>query len=337
MRFCRSSMLSCGRAFVLLHGPVGSGKSALAREAAEWLTLTGMFDELRILSMREGERELSLALEECELLSDSRRRIMVLDDADRVPDPGPGVERVESRQLAERLLELAAAGVGVILTTRDQHVFEGLLAREPRVESILVEGLRFIDAHVLAGRVLRSSGIGLETISLRDLRGLLRQLQCHPLSIEQVLPLLRAHPIGMVCAELHSLLAEFLCSKNASPASRPLAAIEGCLRDLDDDLGERVQRLAVFEDGSSEEIIQDVCALAPHQWRVVRAGLEQAGLATVVTTQPGTPAQFLRLHHALILCCRRVSSRPEFSGPAAWRRIAGGTRQACPPLRRAGD
>ena len=205
--------LTRGR-LVYIHGPAGSGKSAVAREAAGWLVRTGFCAAACPVSFGQGGDAASLiralagalqavdrkldpddppaALERLSKAMTKRPVLVVADDLEGLATGGLVPADPATRAgLWDTLLELPRLGCGALLVGRDRSLGDARLAPGRRTAHLPVAGLDPPDALALADRILGDMAIDRSRIPFRELQALLSRLGHSPLAIQLVLPMVR--------------------------------------------------------------------------------------------------------------------------------------------------
>ena len=200
---------------VVIHGFGGIGKTALAREAADWLTRTKMFSGACFVSFEHGGDAAMLlrtigsflgiydgqynpydhpsSLARLVPVLKEKRMLLIADNLESIlPHGETPLERALRIQLWDVLLALGQMGVGVLLTSRDTNFDDRRLAPGGRVVHLQLGGLDPGDAYTFACHLMNDLGISPEHAPYVELRALLLQLDHHPFSIQLVLPTLRS-------------------------------------------------------------------------------------------------------------------------------------------------
>lgn len=308
---------------VVIHGFGGVGKTALAREAADWLTRTNMYEDACFVSFEHGgDAAMLLSVLGTSLNvydghydpSDTKaalaklipalkeQRVLVISDNMESILPG-GVAPLEAGTRSELwnvLLALANAGAGILLTGRDATFGDAQLAPGNRIAYLALRGLHPEDAYALASRLLADQGINRVHIPYGELRILLEQLDYHPLAIQLVLPTLRELSLGTIMTNFATLLSKFVDDTETGHNRSLLASLEYSLQRLSKEQKELLTRLAPFEGGAYEEVLLTVVGIPEADWVQLRVALEQAALLTVERVHEFVAAPFLHFHPVLI-------------------------------------
>ena len=308
---------------VVIHGFGGIGKTALTREAADWLTLTKMYGGACFVSFEHGgdaavllsalgnfagvydgnynPNDTKSALAR---LKPALKRKPILVIADNLESILPGgeapLEASLRTQLWDVLLELENMGAGVLLTSRDSNFGDGRLAPGKGVADLPLGGLYPEDAYALASRLLDDLGIDRARAPYAELRELLKQLDYHPLAIQLVLPALRETSLSLtkIKADFSSLLPRFTDDTGTGRNRSLLASLDYSLRRLSEAQRALLPRLALFEGGASEDDLLAITEIPEPEWAMLRQALEQAALLNSEHVEYFT-APFLHFHPVL--------------------------------------
>jgi len=312
---------------VLLHAMGGMGKTALAREAALWWTLTGLFpDGACFLSFEQGAgadvivRVLGTSLEgtafealpaaeqqrRARQLFDQRRILLVWDSFESVlpafqPGGGAALYSAEERgrifDLFRDLTENARGEGRLLITCRPE---ESGLAGARRLE---LGGLARPDSLHLLARVLAVHGVELSDprLSREGLEALLGMLADHPLSIELVGPHLkdRALTPERIVAEFGQLLERFRGDAETERNRSLLSSLEFSTRRLSEETRAALPWLALFRGGVFEGNLLKVSGLDPERWELPRGELERTALVRVEREILLAGRPYLRFHPTL--------------------------------------
>jgi tetratricopeptide (TPR) repeat protein len=317
------------RRIVVLHGFGGEGKTALASEAARWLTRTGAFERAIFLSFEAGgEAEWAVtqmgrllrgddfsALSPADQLATLKQALgehstlIVWDNLESVL---PGWQAELPAEALEELLGLGAdlAGSGptrLLITTRDPDLPYPAYVPSRRMARLPLGGLIPSEALAFAGEVLDT--LGHERPERPDLERLLDYLGGHPLSIQLTMPHLQEfdNNVETVIARFDKLYSGFTEGKARERHESLDVSLAFSLDRLSKATRERLLSLGVFEGGASEVQILQVTGLKPSEWREIRAELERAGLLTPeeempfgIDTEEGRfGGRYLRFHPTL--------------------------------------
>lgn len=311
---------------IVLHAMGGMGKTALATEAADWWTRSGLFrDGACFLSFEQfanADRVVQvlgtyLAGPRFEQLPgvEQRRRaielfqqnavLMVWDNFesalpqfnDGATEHGSPYTDEERRRLAELFQDLTTGpGKGCLLVTcrPGDTGLPGALRYE-------LHGLARADSLWLLSSILRRDGLTLDDprLSRDKLEPLLNDLADHPLSLELVGPHLRTLTPEAIRADFGKLLAKF---EQEAPEGRNqslLASLEFSRRHLSPAAREALPWIGLFSGGVFEDNLLDVSQLAPENWERVRRELQSIALLRAEDDLQIAGRPFLRFHPTL--------------------------------------
>ena len=317
---------------IVLHAMGGMGKTALATEAADWWTRSGLFrDGACFVSFEQftsAERVVQVlgcyvAGETFNQLpaSEQRRRaiefmqqralLMVWDNYesalpqfnDGAAAHGSPYDDEERASLASLFRDLTTGpGKGAVLVTC-RPGDAGL----PGARRHELHGLARADSLWLLAELLQRHDLKLSDPRLtRDkLDPLLRDLADHPLSLELVGPHLKTLTPEAIRADFAQLLTGFEQQAPLGPDGKAgrnsslLASLEFSRRHLSAEAREALPWLGLFSGGVFEDNLLDVSDITPEAWAPIRSELQ--GIALVRTEDeiqiPGRP--FLRFHPTL--------------------------------------
>ncbi len=307
---------------VVISGFGGVGKTALVREAADWLTRTGMYAGACFVSFEHGGEASVLlsalgsylgvydgnynpnapqaALARLKPTLKDRPTLVLADNLESVLPGGEApLEIAARRQLWDVLLELAKLHTGVLLTTRDTAFGDGRLAPGNKVAYLPLRGLYPEDAYTLATRLLTDLDIPRTRAPYAELRDLLAELDHHPLSIQLVLPALRSIPLTTIRAEFAALLPNFKDDTETGHNSSLLASLDYSLQRLSEAQRALLPRLALFEGGTNEDDLLAITEISEGTWLPLRQALEQAALVMAEQIHEEIEPLFLRFHPVL--------------------------------------
>ena len=339
----RLERLFAQRRIVVLHAFGGQGKTALASEAADWLTRTGRFARAVFLSFEQGGAadwaltqlgRLLLgndfsSLAEADRLPALQRALaaaptlLIWDNFESVL---PGAHAALPPQDLDALLSLGAALVSstndyptkdspttrLLITTRDPDLPHDAFRPGATTALLPLEGLTKWEALDLAGAVLDAQNA--PRPPRLDLERLLDFLGGHPLSIQLVTPHLREYPdVQTVIERFETLYPGFTRGEAKARDESLEVSLRFSLDRLSAEARARVAALGVFEGGALEFVILMVTGLKPSEWLPARAELVRAGLATVEMESPFSintaegkfSGHFLRFHPTLTPALRR--------------------------------
>ncbi len=307
---------------VVMYGFGGVGKTALVREAADWLTRTGMYAGACFVSFEHGGDAATLlsalgtylgvydghynpndraaALARLKPALKEKPTLVIADNLESILPGGEApVEAAVRTQLWDALLELAKLGAGVLLTTRDTNFGDGRLSPGKQVAHLALGGLYAEDAYTLASRLLVDLQINRARAPYADLRDLLQHLDHHPLAIQLVLPALRTISLATIHADFANLLPNFKDDTATGRNRSLLASLDYSLQRLSEEQRELLPRLALFEGGASEARLLAITEIPESEWGTLRQALEQAALLTAEHIHDNVSVPFLRFHPVL--------------------------------------
>ncbi len=313
---------------VVIHGFGGMGKTALAREAAEWFTRTHMYDGACFVSFEQGgdvttvlstlgnylnvydgnyhPSEVKAALARLQPVLQTKRILVIADNLESILPPGEApLEPADRALLWDVLLNLAKMGAGMVLTSRDITFGDGRLAPGNQTVHHTLQGLQPDDAYALASRVLSDLGIDHARAPYGELRELLALLDHHPLAIQLVLPALRDHSLATIRAEFAQLLPTFVDDTATGRNRSLLASLDYSLRRLSGEQRAFLSRLALFEGGASEDDLLVIAQIPEAAWASLRPALEQAALLVAEQVHEEIAVPFLHFHPVLLPSLRQ--------------------------------
>ncbi|MEW5720516.1 MAG: CHAT domain-containing protein, partial [Chloroflexota bacterium] len=299
---------------VVMHGFGGIGKTALAREAALWLTRTGMFDGGAVfVSFENGgdEDQAILAIgnfiegaefsqkspqERLALVEDYLKEhptLVVWDNFESVFD-----DAVTAPALRAGILKLGArwaelrGGSRVLITTRQEDIEIPLAAK------VELGGFAPRDALDFAATILGKEGIDRATLDRDALARLMELLGNHALSLALVLPKLKAMMLGKMLDEFEELLPGFKTGEGKKRDESLQVSLEFSLRRLGDETRRLLPALAVFQGGALEPNILLVTQIPEETWRAIRPELTRAALINTEDLA-GWGVPFIHFHPTL--------------------------------------
>lgn len=282
---------------VVIHGFGGIGKTALAREAADWLTRTKMFSGACFVSFEHGGDAAMLlrtigsflgiydgqynpydhpsSLARLVPVLKEKRMLLIADNLESIlPHGETPLERALRIQLWDVLLALGQMGVGVLLTSRDTNFDDRRLAPGGRVVHLQLGGLDPGDAYTFACHLINDLGISPEHAPYVELRALLLQLDHHPFSIQLVLPTLRSLSLSKISIEFAELLPMFTDNTTMGRNSSLLASIEYAVQRLSKAQSACLPRLALFKGGANKDMLLKITEIAEVEWSNLQPALE---------------------------------------------------------------
>jgi hypothetical protein len=184
---------------VVVHGFGGMGKTAIAREAADWLTRTGMYQAACFVSFEHGgdaamllsalghrlgvdfdSRETDAALGRLRVALKQRPTLVMADNLESILPGGEApLDAAARTELWDVLLQLGKAGAGVILTSRDAAFGDGRMMHGKEVKHLPpppdgpLRGLHPEDGYALAVQLFKDLDIPQSRAPYPKLRDLL--------------------------------------------------------------------------------------------------------------------------------------------------------------------
>ncbi len=283
---------------VVMYAPGGSGKTALAREAAYWWTRTGLFPDGAVFASFERTQspeavltEVGQALEGEKFLQrkdprkglvgllKKRRLLVIWDNYESVLPAFRGGEATPP-EFAELAREWTAGGSRLLVTSRDGEV--GLEGAWPFAlgELSLPEGL------LLLVRYLERLGADRQErvqrgLTVEALGALVERLGGHPLALELMTPFVRGRGVAAVLEELGPLLAQAAQTHGEGRNRSLWASLHFSIRHLSEATRAALPAVALLAGGCLENMAPMVTGLEAAAWATVRAELERTGLVRV--------------------------------------------------------
>jgi tetratricopeptide (TPR) repeat protein len=315
---------------VVLHAMGGMGKTALAREAAAWLTVpAGMFPDGACFVSFEHAGGAQRAMQvlggyfegvefERRSAEEQRRRarelfqeksvLMVWDNFDSVLPQFQEGEAVppygdeERAEIRARFEEWTADENGkgrLLVTCRPEETGLG------GVVNVALGGLARADALGLLYEIMQKEGV--MGYNREELVELLRVLEMHPLSIELVGPHLAKTRPAEIVEDFEGLLDECEDETAAEGRNRSLrASLEFSLKRLSQEAREAVGWLGLFRGGVFEDNLLDVSEIEPGTWDKIRGELVRTALIEVDRELLLADKPYLRFHPTLPHATRKA-------------------------------
>jgi len=282
---------------VVVHAPGGMGKTALAREAAQWWVRTGFFFDGAVFVSLEGnpspERLAALVgealagiefhqkKEGASWLEDQlqRRRLLLVWDNYESVLTAFNAGRPAPPGFAELARRWTAGGSRLLVTCRSAEV--GFEARPfPLGELNCVEGLMLLVGYLDrlgVGRREREklgwTGEALEPLVVRT--------GGHPLALELLAPQVAKLGPEQVAAELSERLAAAKQDSGEGRNRSLAASLDFSVRHLSAEARAALPAVALLAGGCPERMAQDVVGLEAEVWAAVCEELEATGLVRV--------------------------------------------------------
>ena len=308
---------------VVIYGFGGMGKTALAREAADWLTrtkmyqgacfvsfehrgdaatlLSGLGNYLNVYDGHYDPNEAKEALARLKPVLENKPFLVIADNLESILPGGDAVlEPAERTTLWNVLLDIAKMGAGILLTSRNTAFGDGRLAPGNLTAHLLLQGLHPNDSYALASQALSDLGIDRAQAPYGELRALLAQLDHHPLAIQVVLPALRERSLTTIRTQFTELLPTFSDDTTTGRNRSLLASLDYSLQRLNPEQRSLLSHLAIFEGGADEASLLAITQIPAEEWATLRSSLEQAALLTAEQVHQGITATFLHFHPVLV-------------------------------------
>jgi tetratricopeptide (TPR) repeat protein len=311
---------------IVLNGPGGQGKTALAAEAADWLQRTRMFGRVCFISfatfrgadpLGHAVAALANALDETLFNAKAvtaaleRRPVLVVLDNFEAIETGPLQSLIRDESLKEALDAAAgwseAGASRVLITTSGTRLRSQL--RHPKwnpevsesCRDLPLQGLAEADAIALSQAISVPPPDPSRTLPAREeLRGLFIRVGFHPLAVSILSREAKTRSIAELAARLDALLIE----NEGDPL---LAAVTLAVEKCGAKPAGMLPCLGVFQGGAFEDAVIGICDFEAEAWQILRRALEQAGIVRAESL-PGIDTPFLRFHPAL--------------APALWSKLA---------------
>jgi len=279
---------------VVLAGPGGMGKTALAREAAHWWTRTGWFEAAIFVSF-EGRpsaqkvvHEVGLALEGTDFYKQAEpagwvaehlaqhRLLLVWDNFESVL-PAFQNGKPMPPELAELAERWTKGETRILVTSRAAEV------PLPGAHPVNLWSLSEPEALGLLARLLDKLGKGrTERAELgwdaETLQPLIAAAGGHPLALELLSPYLEQFSPEEVAADLGPLLAKAEQEQEEGRNRSLWASLEFSIRHLSAQAREALPAVALMAGGCMDAMARDVAGLDDAAWRQVRGELERTGM-----------------------------------------------------------
>jgi tetratricopeptide (TPR) repeat protein len=302
---------------VVVNGFGGEGKTYLAQEAGRWLQRTSMFKRVCFVSYAgfQGSDPVGLAVSTLgstlgENLLDTKAAaaalkktptLLILDNLEAL-----GGEAL--KELLDATIGWSEAGTSrLLITTRaDDLHHPGFPTKESNLcRYLLLGGLGEEDALDWFQALMRLPPEPQVPPPHREpLRDLFAKVGFHPLSVGMLARELKTRRIAELGERLEALLTQ--------TGSALLASLNLSLERLDPQSASYLPRLGIFQRGSFEINLMEICELDDEKWQPLRRGLEQTGLIQAENVQ-GFASPFLRFHPTL--------------APALWAKLDAGEQE----------
>ncbi len=324
---------------VVIHGGGGMGKTTLSAEAGRWFHRTERFPGgAAFVSFEHGgglatlcsfvgqavSGDPNFALGEGdpvarigELLR-QKPALIILDNFESVLGSAPLMPADELKAVLDAVWSWAQTGMSkrklgvwgarILITTRDTHFSDTRFQPSKLCAHLPISGLNGEDALDLARELMEAHGIEPSRAPLEPLLELIDHLGGHPLSLNLVLPHLKAHTPQQLINDFEALLPGFKEGQAKERNESLAVSLEFSLKRLGQATRDALPALAVFEGAAFEDDMLAITEIDPVVWTTARAELEAAALV-IVESVPGVQPPFLRFHPTLTRiwrgCCRR--------------------------------
>ena len=307
---------------VVLYGFGGIGKTILARECADWLTRTGMYESACFISFERGggtdwllstlgrylgidggdyqPEELFDALDQVQFILQKRRILVIADNIEEIL-PGGNAELAseERSELFYALLQLHR-NAGVLLTSRNISFDDNRIREEEQKIFLKIRGLDPDSAYVLACQIMDTLGIDRAHAPYEAMRDLLVLLDHHPLAIQQVVPALQYIPLAQLASDFSALLERFSDDTETGRSRSLLASLEYSLRNISKDQQSLLPNLVYFEGGAWEPDLIRTMDITQREWENLRTTLMHAALLTTEQVYRGIDQPYISFHPIFI-------------------------------------
>lgn len=283
----------------------GQGKTYLAIEAGQWLTQTGLFQAVCLVSFASFQgvdavgtavstlgMVLNESLVDADAATEAMGRVATLLILDNLED----VAAEALNQLLTAAKVWSEAGSSrVLLTTRSpdfQHS-DYLVADSLIHQRLLLDGLAEDDAIAYFRQLVKMPPAPKVDLPKREaLVNIFKQVKFHPLSIGLLARELKVRRP----AELGMALERFVAE---SPNDLLLASLNLSLDRVDEAVKQWLPKLGVFQGGAIEtNLFLEIIELSGEQWQALRAALETTGLIQIEHL-PGADFPYIRFHPTL--------------------------------------
>ncbi|HKC63104.1 MAG TPA: CHAT domain-containing protein [Pyrinomonadaceae bacterium] len=282
---------------ITLHGMAGVGKSALAREAAEWWSRTRLFDNGVVWVSLEGnttkesllramQHPLQRVITDHHVSSEedmvrlcSERRILIIWDGFTFLHEREGAasdpEREEIEGFATRLTN---RGSRIILTTRDRRPMESIVLSIDRPTND--DAVRLLTS-LLKLKATPVSADSSPSPSREFIRETVQQLDGHPHSCELLAAAIETSGRAIDPAQSPKLVARAV-QEHPEPHNRSIHASLGpSLARLSPEAHAALPAIILMKGGGLESIAETTSDLSPDRWESIRTELEEVGLIRV--------------------------------------------------------
>lgn len=276
---------------VVMHAPPGTGKTTIAREAADWWLRTGMFPDGAVYVSLEGgpsvQRVISIVGQAIEgpafrkrgasggrrWLSQElqQRRILIIWDNYEYILPPLASTELDVAGFARLAGEWTSGESRLLVASNAAQTGLESVVAEDCLTTMRLEGLALPDATTLLSKLCQSSDDE-PKIPLRDVAALAAQVGCHALALELIAPHIARNGIEQTSKELGAMI-----SARDQPGQELQQAMEATLdyaiRHLSPEARKVLPAVSLMTGGFSDAVA----------WKI--AGLD--GMATIPTDENG--------------------------------------------------
>ncbi|MBE0680594.1 MAG: tetratricopeptide repeat protein [Anaerolineales bacterium] len=334
-------LLNLERAFatkriVVLHGFGGQGKTALATQAAEWFTRTGLFEQVAFVPFENGAGLESTVNEIGRILFQNSLNNNILEKVDAItnymldkptllvwdnfesilPGGNSPLKPQDLRELLDAGDRWTARGDSrLLITTRNTNIPHFAFETGKDCLRIELDGLVLSDAFDLAGAIIEDNNISRPQ---RDsLESLLRFLRGHPLSLQLALPQLVRYNAEQLVEQFQGILPQIKIGKGTDRNESLEVSLRFSLERLGEDASRWLARLAIFEGGALEPILLAVTEIPSETWNTLKQQLAATALIRLEDI-PGVAVPYIHFHPTLTPYLRTQMEPDQFIQERYW-------------------